>query len=84
MGGNPKSAEGTPVERNERRKWRPSNEGIWPYMKYDGKIQEQFYQGSSCAAPGKSGLHARGEGQRIMALESREGTRASRGSGIWQ
>ena len=29
-------------------------------------------------APGKSGLHARGEGQRVMALESREGTRASR------
>ena len=28
--------------------------------------------------PGKSGLHARGEGQRVMALESREGTRASR------
>ena len=30
------------------------------------------------AAPGKSGLHARGEGDRVMALESREGTRASR------
>ena len=29
-------------------------------------------------APGKSGLHARGEGERIMALESQEGTRASR------
>ena len=29
-------------------------------------------------APGKSGLHARGEGERVMALESREGTRASR------
>ena len=25
------------------------------------------------AAPGKSGLHARGEGERVMALESREG-----------
>ena len=35
-------------------------------------------QGASRAAPGKSGLHARGEGQRVMALESREGTRASR------
>ena len=35
-------------------------------------------QGSSCAAPGKSGLHARGEGERVLALESREGTRASR------
>ena len=30
------------------------------------------------AAPGKSGLHARGEGERVLALESREGTRASR------
>ena len=35
-------------------------------------------QGASCAAPGKSGLHARGEGECVMALESREGTRASR------
>ena len=35
-------------------------------------------QGASRAAPEKSGLHARGEGQRVMALESREGTRASR------
>ena len=30
------------------------------------------------AAPGKSGLHARGEGERVLTLESREGTRASR------
>ena len=30
------------------------------------------------AAPGKSGLPARGEGERVLALESREGTRASR------
>ena len=29
-------------------------------------------------APEKSGLHARGEGERVLALESREGTRASR------
>ena len=29
-------------------------------------------------APGKSDVHAHGEGQRVMALESREGTRASR------
>ena len=29
-------------------------------------------------APGKSGLHARGEGERVLALESREGTRVSR------
>ena len=35
-------------------------------------------QGASHAAPGKSGLHAHGEGQRVMALESRDGTRASR------
>ena len=35
-------------------------------------------QGASRAAPGKSGLHARGEGERVMALESRERTRASR------
>ena len=27
------------------------------------------------AAPGKSGLHACGEGERVLALESREGTR---------
>ena len=26
-------------------------------------------QGASRAAPGKSGLHARGEGERVMALE---------------
>ena len=32
-------------------------------------------QGASRAAPGTSGLHARGEGERVMALESREGTR---------
>ena len=37
----------------------------------------QESQGASRAAPGKSGLHARGEAERIMALESREGTRAS-------
>ena len=30
------------------------------------------YQGASRAAPGKSGLHARGEGERVLALESRE------------
>ena len=35
-------------------------------------------QGASRAAPGKSGLHAHGEGERVLALESREGTRASR------
>ena len=28
---------------------------------------------ASRAAPGKSGLHARGEGERVLALESREG-----------
>ena len=35
-------------------------------------------QGASHAPPGKSGLRARGEGERVMALESREGTRAMR------
>ena len=35
-------------------------------------------QGASRAAPGKSGLHALGEGERVMALESWERTRASR------
>ena len=35
-------------------------------------------QGASRVVPGKSGLHARGEGERVLALESREGTRASR------
>ena len=35
-------------------------------------------QGASRAAPGKSRLHARGEGERVLALESREETRASR------
>ena len=34
-------------------------------------------QGDSREAPGKSGLHAHGEGERVLALESREGTRAS-------
>ena len=29
-------------------------------------------------APGKSGVHAHGEGERVIALESREGTRAMR------
>ena len=29
-------------------------------------------QGASRAAPGKSGLHARGEGERVLALESRD------------
>ena len=38
---------------------------------------EDETQGASRAAPGKSGHHARGEGERVMALESREGTRAS-------
>ena len=34
-------------------------------------------QGASRAAPGKSGLHARGEGERVLALESREGASSS-------
>ena len=36
-------------------------------------------QGTSRVAPGKSGIHAHGEGERVMALESWEGTRASTG-----
>ena len=40
-------------------------------------------QGASRAAPGKSGLHARGEGERVLALESREGTRASGPHQCW-
>ena len=35
-------------------------------------------QGDSLQESGESGLHARGEGERVLALESREGTRASR------
>ena len=35
-------------------------------------------QGASRAAPGKSVLHVRGEGEHVIALESWEGTRASR------
>ena len=35
-------------------------------------------QGASRAAPGRSGLHERGEGERLIVLESWEGTRASR------
>ena len=35
-------------------------------------------QGASRVAPGKSGLHGHGEGERVLALESREGTRAPR------
>ena len=38
----------------------------------------QGSQGASRAVPGKSGLHASGEGERVIALESWEGTRASR------
>ena len=45
MGCKSKSAEGIPVKRNQRRKWGPSNEGIWSYLLYDGKIQEQLEQG---------------------------------------
>ena len=36
------------------------------------------FQGASRAAPGKSGLHERGEVERVIVLESWEGTRASR------
>ena len=50
MGWNQKSAEGIPVKRNQRRKWGPSNEGIWSYLHYDGKIQEQLEQGGDRTA----------------------------------
>ena len=36
------SAKGITVKINKRRKWGPSNEGIWSYIKFDGKIQDQF------------------------------------------
>ena len=36
-------------------------------------------QGASCAAPGKSGLHAHGEGELVITLESWEPARSSRG-----
>ena len=45
MGWNQKSAEGIPVKRNQRRKWGPSNEGIWSYRQYAGKIPEPLEQG---------------------------------------
>ena len=35
------------------------------------ETQVRGSQGASRAAPGKSGLHARGEGERVLALESR-------------
>ena len=34
-------------------------------------------QGASRAAPGKTGLHARGEGERVLALESLQGKESS-------
>ena len=37
------------------------------------ELEKYITQGASRAAPGKSGLHARGEGERVLALESREG-----------
>ena len=42
-------------------------------------------QGASRAAPGKSGLHERGEGERVIVLESWEGTRAGESGafGLW-
>ena len=41
--------------------------------RHDEDLREPLVQ-----APGKSGLHARGKGERFIALESWEGTRASR------
>ena len=36
-------------------------------------LESTFLSMSSRAAPVKSGVHARGEGERVLALESREG-----------
>ena len=36
---------------------------------------QQGAQGASLMAPGKSGVHAHGEGERVIALESWEGLR---------
>ena len=44
MGCNPKSAEGIPVKKHQRRKWGASNEGIRSYVTHDGKRQEQLEQ----------------------------------------
>ena len=41
--------------------------------RYDGEVSEP-----SRGAPGKSGLHASGEGERVIAPEPWEGTLASR------
>ena len=49
----------------------PGTSGSWPEARRGS-------QGASRAGPGKSGLHARDEGERVLALEPREGTRASR------
>ena len=48
-----------------------------PWAEEPGRLQSMDsqrvgHQGASRAAPGKSGLHARGEGERVLALESRE------------
>ena len=45
-------------------------------LELDMEQQTGSKSGKARAAPGKSGLHARGEGERVLALESREGTRA--------
>ena len=47
----------------------PSSELTWGFS----PEARRGSQGASRAAPGKSGLRARGEGERVMALESREG-----------
>ena len=44
-------------------------------------VREPSHQGASRAAPGKSGLHERGEGARVIVLESWEGTRSVLGKG---
>ena len=50
----------------------------WHYRLNGHEFGRRGSQGASRAAPGKSGLHAPGEGERVLALKSREGTRASR------
>ena len=46
---------------------------VWTIFKVFIEFARRGSQGASRAAPGKSGLNARGEGERVLALESREG-----------
>ena len=54
----------------------PSRRGLTPRGSLECNPEIPAFPGEeyySRAAPGKSGLHARGEGERVLALESREG-----------